>query len=178
MDICIVDEATQCTEPSTLLPLQLGVRSLVLVGDTHQLHGTVLSRQAASLGLNRSLFDRIQRAFEQPLQCPVYRLCRQYRMHPDICDWPNRYFYDGRLVTDAVAVDAAAQCPLRPYTVFSLPYTHDERINPMHEIRNEREADFIVRMLKALAPIVGATYSIGIITPYAQQQSELDRKLT
>lgn len=46
-DICIIDEATQCTEPATLLPLRFGINSLVLVGDTQQLPATILSRVIA-----------------------------------------------------------------------------------------------------------------------------------
>lgn len=41
--ICIIDEATQCTEPNTCVPLEFGVRSLVLVGDTKQLPAVVKS---------------------------------------------------------------------------------------------------------------------------------------
>lgn len=43
MDICIIDEATQCNEPTSLIPLQFGVKSLILVGDTKQLPSTVVS---------------------------------------------------------------------------------------------------------------------------------------
>lgn len=44
VDVCIIDEATQCCEPLSLIPLQFGVSSLVLVGDTRQLPATVLSQ--------------------------------------------------------------------------------------------------------------------------------------
>ena len=40
---CIVDEATQCCEPETLIPLILGVKNLILVGDPNQLPATVMS---------------------------------------------------------------------------------------------------------------------------------------
>lgn len=43
-DVCIIDEATQCTEPWTLMPLKFGINTLVLVGDTQQLPATVLSK--------------------------------------------------------------------------------------------------------------------------------------
>lgn len=177
MDVCIVDEATQCTEPSTLLPLQMGVRSLILVGDTRQLPGTVLSRQANELGLSKSLFDRIQSSFVKPEDSPVFRLTRQYRMHPDICTWPNRFFYAGRLQTDDVTTAIADQFPLRPYTIFSLGYRQVERTLPQHHMSNSNEADFIVRMLNVLGPQVGRTNTIGIITPYAGQRDELTQRL-
>lgn len=41
---CIVDEATQSQEVETLIPLMLGVKTLVLVGDSRQLPATVLSK--------------------------------------------------------------------------------------------------------------------------------------
>lgn len=40
---CIVDEATQCCEAETLIPLMLGVKSLILVGDPNQLPATIMS---------------------------------------------------------------------------------------------------------------------------------------
>lgn len=41
---CIVDEASQCTEPESLTPLILGVNKLVMVGDPEQLPATVCSK--------------------------------------------------------------------------------------------------------------------------------------
>lgn len=42
--VCIVDEATQCVEVETLIPLILGVKTLVLVGDPNQLPATIMSK--------------------------------------------------------------------------------------------------------------------------------------
>jgi hypothetical protein len=60
-DTAIVDEAAQTTEPSTLIPLRYGCRSLVLVGDPRQLPATVLSPRAERAGLGRSLRRRRSR---------------------------------------------------------------------------------------------------------------------
>lgn len=76
-DTAIVDEAAQSTEPSCLIPLRLGCRRLVLVGDPRQLPATVLSKSAAGAGLSRSLFERLERADHE-----VVMLTIQYRMHP------------------------------------------------------------------------------------------------
>ena len=46
---CIVDEATQSQELETLIPLMLGVNSLVLVGDAEQWPAAVLSKVRTSL---------------------------------------------------------------------------------------------------------------------------------
>ena len=50
-EVCIIDEAGQSTEPSTLIPLRYGCKRLVLVGDPRQLPPTVLSDAANQCGL-------------------------------------------------------------------------------------------------------------------------------
>jgi senataxin len=91
-DTAIVDEAAQTTEPSTLIPLRYGCRSLVLVGDPRQLPATVLSPRAERAGLGRSLFERLEGAGHE-----VVMLTVQYRMHPDIRVFPSETFYQGLL---------------------------------------------------------------------------------
>ena len=44
ISVCIIDEATQCTEAESIIPLLVGVETLILVGDTKQLPATILSR--------------------------------------------------------------------------------------------------------------------------------------
>jgi superfamily I DNA and/or RNA helicase len=41
---CILDEASQCTEPESITPLAFGITKLILIGDTKQLPATVLSK--------------------------------------------------------------------------------------------------------------------------------------
>ena len=72
-----------------------GVRSrrrAVLVGDPQQLPATVRSAKGRELDLERSLFERLQRA-----GVPVRMLAVQYRMHPCIRQFPSDHFYGGRL---------------------------------------------------------------------------------
>lgn len=42
-DVCFIDEASQCTEPWSLVPLQYNISSLILVGDSNQLSPVILS---------------------------------------------------------------------------------------------------------------------------------------
>lgn len=90
--IVLMDEATQATEPSSLVPIVKGCRQLVLVGDHQQLPPTVISRRAEEGGLNRSLFDRL-------LACGLdsIMLTTQYRMHPILREFPSARFYENRL---------------------------------------------------------------------------------
>ncbi|RCK63668.1 putative ATP-dependent RNA helicase ECM32 [Candida viswanathii] len=86
----ILDEATQSSEPSTLIPLSLpGVSKFVVVGDDKQL--TCMSEIPS---FSMSLFERmlLNGACAEPLV-----LDTQYRMHPDISEFPRLKFYDGSL---------------------------------------------------------------------------------
>jgi superfamily I DNA and/or RNA helicase len=58
-----MDEASQCVEPEALVPLQLGVCKLVMVGDHEQLKATVTSQRARQLDYNQSLFGRLVSTF-------------------------------------------------------------------------------------------------------------------
>ncbi|GIL89655.1 hypothetical protein Vretifemale_17450 [Volvox reticuliferus] len=60
--VVVLDEATQATEPHSVVPLLGQVRQVVLVGDPQQLPPTVKSQEAAELGLNIPLFERLQYA--------------------------------------------------------------------------------------------------------------------
>lgn len=37
ISVCVMDEASQCVEPESLIPLKLGFKKLVMVGDHEQL---------------------------------------------------------------------------------------------------------------------------------------------
>ena len=90
--VILMDEATQASEPSALVPITRGCRQLILVGDHKQLPPTVISREAERGGLGRSLFDRL-------IKCgmPTHMLTTQYRMHPTIREFPSARFYDNKL---------------------------------------------------------------------------------
>lgn len=94
-DVVIVDEASQGTEPAVLQALILARSKCVLVGDSKQLQPTILSTEASRCGLRRSLLVRMLACGHQS-----FLLRTQYRMHPDICAFPNAYFYDAKLETD------------------------------------------------------------------------------
>lgn len=163
-DICIMDEATQLTEPNTLLPLRLGLRAMVLVGDSRQRPCTAHSRLAGELGLDRSLFERMRSAFEPHTDaCPLFRLHRQYRMQAAICAWPNGVFYDNLMETDPCTAEAGEECLLRPYTLFGMR-------------RRQSANESIVRMLQVLGPYV-QHFSIGVITSFTRQRDELLEEL-
>ncbi|XP_053953084.1 uncharacterized protein LOC128859941 isoform X1 [Anastrepha ludens] len=193
-DVCIIDEATQCTEPWTLMPLKFGINALVLVGDTQQLPATVLSKKASDFGLGTSLFTRIQRCIESVnlKNVPnglnahektsvsnkndiIFSLRTQYRMHPEICKWPNSYFYKNQLIDDPKT--HKFKPVLKPFSILNLTYTQDENCL-RGQIVNELEAKFVARFVKTLDGYIPMKYNTyGVITPYAQQRGALEKAL-
>src|SRR5436190_9386449 len=89
----LLDEAGQCIEPLAwcIFPL---VEKIVLAGDHWQLPPTVLSYEAARLGLNRSILEVAIKNVE-----PVILLNTQYRMKQVIAGFSNNYFYNNELLS-------------------------------------------------------------------------------
>ncbi|TMW58507.1 hypothetical protein Poli38472_010066 [Pythium oligandrum] len=91
-DFCIVDEATQTTEPVVLGPLRCA-DTFVLVGDHYQLPPLVVNAQARREGMDMSLFRRLSEAHPEATQ----QLSYQYRMNSDIMLVANRLVYGDKL---------------------------------------------------------------------------------
>lgn len=89
----VIDEAGQCIEPLAwcIFPL---AQKYVLAGDHLQLPPTVLSNEAARLGLNQSILEKSITAVPS-----VYLLNTQYRMREAIAGFSGNYFYNGLLLT-------------------------------------------------------------------------------
>nr|CAD7400123.1 unnamed protein product [Timema cristinae] len=170
---CIIDESSKCCEPDILVPLLHNVKNLVLVGDTNQLQATVHSKIAKDLGYAISMFDRLNSSLSLLPSNPVMFLNEQFRMHPEICCWPNYYFYEGRL-TCAPFLHHQRITPLKPYLVLSLEYR--QGLSRGHS--NDGEADFVVEVASiALNTVSQHKLSVGIITPYNQQKETIQNKL-
>lgn len=171
----LMDEATQATEPTSLVPLVRQVRQLVLVGDHRQLPATVLSRRAEKGGLRRSLFERLIEAGIKPLM-----LQTQYRMHPALKDFPSGRFYDGRLENGVAADDRPAPAgflwPDWDAPVAFIPIDGVEQLDSEGTSKsNLDEAARVVTLVQdLLAPGDVNCRDIGIITPYNGQVRVLD----
>ncbi|XP_051154266.1 probable helicase senataxin isoform X2 [Leptopilina boulardi] len=172
--ICIVDEATQCSEPENLIPLMLGVKKLILVGDTNQLPATIISKKAKEMGLDQSLFSRIQKTFENyGEENPIIMLNMQYRMDYPILSWPNSYFYQGKLIDKA----NVKTVPYSSYRVLNLNSLQDE-----NKFANTDEAEFVSKVIYIMITSVDVysfkdTLQIGVITPYQNQRNVVLSKI-
>ncbi len=166
----LIDEATQATEPASLVPIVKGSRQIVLVGDHRQLPPTVISRRAGRGGLDRSLFERLVDMGITPVM-----LTTQYRMHPSISEFPNKQFYDGMLEDGVGEEDRDAPAgmlwPDWDSPLAFLPIDGEELLSPDGASKeNSVECSWVVKILIGLIEEGGLELSdIGIVTPYAGQ---------
>lgn len=89
-DVCVIDEGSQSTEPSSLIPI-VRSRKLIIAGDHKQLPPTVLSDE---LELKKTLFERMIR--EHPEFSKILQF--QYRMNEKIMEFSNEMFYENKLI--------------------------------------------------------------------------------
>lgn len=55
----LIDEATQAMEAECLIPIVMGAKQLVMVGDHCQLGPVIMCKRSAKAGLTQSLFERL-----------------------------------------------------------------------------------------------------------------------
>jgi superfamily I DNA and/or RNA helicase len=89
----VIDEAGQCIEPLAWCIFPLADK-IVLAGDHWQLPPTVISNEAARLGLNRSILETAIESVSD-----VFLLNTQYRMKEVIAGFSSNFFYAGLLKT-------------------------------------------------------------------------------
>lgn len=179
-DMVVIDEAAQASEVAVLPPLSLGAARCVLVGDPQQLPATVISKAAGTLLYSRSLFERFQLA-----GCPTLLLSVQYRMHPQIRDFPSRYFYQGRLTDSESIVNLPDEVYykdplLRPYLFYDITHGRESHRGGSVSYQNIHEAQFCLRLYEHLQKAVKSLglgkVSVGIITPYKLQLKCIQRE--
>jgi senataxin len=175
----IIDEAAQCVEMSSLIPLKYGCVKCIMVGDPKQLPPTVFSKEAARFQYEQSLFVRMQNNFANE----VHLLDTQYRMHPDISLFPSRTFYDG-LLKDGDGMAGLRVQPwhksalLAPYRFFDVKGRHSAAPKG-HSLINLAEIDIAMAIYTRLTkdfPDYNFSGQIGIITPYKSQLRALKER--
>ena len=196
--VVIIDEAGQCVEPSTLIPLRLGCVQCVMVGDQKQLSATIFSKELASKKFDRSLFERINEARLSTQSVGSVMLDTQYRMLPAISRFPSLKFYNG-LLKDGENVRAPGygpvflgapqkrnfcenstdHYPLKPFIFFDLLSSKDALSSEAQSRSNAEEARLCLQLVELLiseaARSKESVGSIGIITPYQEQLRDLTR---
>ncbi|MCJ1361384.1 hypothetical protein MMC16_000483 [Acarospora aff. strigata] len=202
--VLMIDEAGQSNELDNVIAMTMpSLRAVILTGDQKQLPPMVLSlmekRNPYAQQLDRSLFARlINRNF------PYSMLKTNYRMHPDIADFPNRLFYDGQF-TNAAKTTASTNVS-RTFVEFCqnsnlfrglLDGRGDSRrlflnvqgASKSHRgstsLHNLANVNVVLELISALLSYQPAdpdarrlkSSDIGVITPYKEEKQEIVRGL-
>ncbi|MGM0441715.1 MAG: IGHMBP2 family helicase [Elusimicrobiota bacterium] len=178
-DVCLIDEATQATEPATLIPL-LHAPKVIMAGDSKQLPPTILNQKAKEGGLEKTMFERLAQLYPENIK---QLLGIQYRMNREIMEFSNKKFYGGRLKADSRVAGHVLKkikdtdhllqkicTPEKPVIFIDLPGKSREIIPPGSTSKmNKKEARYIYKIIKYLTDSGFKTENIGVISPYDAQ---------
>ena len=184
--LTIVDEAGQSLEALIWTVVKFSTK-LLLAGDFQQLGPTVISTdEFVKQILGRSM---IQRIWNWGIG-PIKMLQTQYRMANPIAQWPNQYFYEGKLQTaPTVAHINVASLPrvmtsrlptLRNLLLVDTNGTQKEVCvnDGQHScIHNPQEAASVVKLAKQLVRSGVQSDMLGIIGFYSKQISTIESLL-
>jgi len=178
----IVDEAAACTEAELLVPLHMKPERLLLVGDPKQLPATGQSPHAIKFGFAQSLQERLM--YKNNIDYTILNV--QYRMRPEISQWPVAEFYNSQ-VQDGVNVKEdfyqsdVSLLTGNPYIWVQV--SGQEQKDKKMSTFNESEAEAVVALLLDMVDRYNLEDGfftpdrIRIITFYKAQQDYLRFKL-
>jgi predicted DNA helicase len=189
-DTALVDEATQTTIPSVLIPI-CKAKKFILAGDHKQLPPTVLSPNAKAL--SETLFEKLIQNYPQK----SVLLNIQYRMNEILMEFPNKEFYQGKLKTNErvkniTLKDLKIKKPnfgdfwdkiLDPENVvcFLDTLTSERKFERKKAGSTSKENPFEVEIVKTILEKMFKTgikkEFIGVITPYDDQLDLLRKSL-
>ena len=178
------DEASQALEAISWIPL-LKCKRVIFSGDHFQLPPVVKSIRAKQEGLAETMLDR---CIKHPTISTL--LTRQYRMHQNIMQFSNHYFYNNELEADATVKETLLSLN-EDIDILNIPVelidtagcSFDELQNPETlSLSNVGEANLVFKHLELLLQQYQYSgeeqkLSIGIISPYKEQIELLKEKL-
>lgn len=170
----LIDESMQATEPECMVPVVLGAKQLILVGDHCQLGPVVMCKKAARAGLSQSLFERLVVLGIRPLRLEV-----QYRMHPQLAQFPSNFFYEGSLQNGVFAderrmrgLDFPWPQPERPMLFYACQ-GQEEMAGSGTSYLNRTEAALVEKICTRFLRSGVKPQQVGVITPYEGQRAYL-----
>lgn len=181
-DVAIIDESSQATIPSCLIPISKS-KKFILAGDHKQLPPTILNLEAKEL--SETLFEKLILNFPKKSKL----LDIQYRMTESLMEFPNNEFYEGKIKSaEKVKKISLENLGLKK---ISFDKKLDKVFNPQKPIifidtlrcqekfenqkigstsrENYLEAKIVSDLVKKFLKIKAKKDWLGIITPYEDQ---------
>lgn len=170
-DVAIIDEASQATIPSILIPIAKAHR-FILAGDHKQLPPTIISDRAGAL--SKTLFEELIRMY--PFKSQLLNI--QYRMNSLLMKFPNEEFYNNGLKSDSSVDDINIKDILDSHQdeeallfidTSDISDNRERHLKDSKSIVNEIEAEIAIRIADDYLNDGVDEADIGIISPYADQ---------
>ena len=214
-DVAIIDEASQILEPQ-IIGILPEVEKFIMIGDHKQLPAIVLQNKIKSqlqdadlqaIGLtnrSNSFFERIFNICQQNNWHWAYdTLTHQGRMHVELADFPNRYFYEsvlkpartaqttaftlyGEIASQATTTNQtqskAIQAALLQKRLFFIPTlrVESDKSDKINTQEAELAASLVLQIIENYAK-GGKEFlpdkTVGIITPYRNQIAHIRNHL-
>jgi len=182
-DVAVIDEASQATIPSVLIPIAKA-KKFILAGDHKQLPPMILSEDAKEL--SETLFEKLIRLY--PSKAKMLEI--QYRMNERLMEFPSKEFYNGKIKAyDCVKNITLLDLGIR---VFHFGEPWDSILNPKEPLifvdtskhpekwerqrkgslsrENPLEAKLVKEIVQRLLRMGIKPELIGVITPYDDQR--------
>lgn len=192
-NIAIVDEASQATIPSVLIPIAKA-QKFVLAGDHKQLPPTIISSKAHEL--EDTLFEELINKYPDKSAL----LNTQYRMNQLLMEFPNSEFYNSKLdsaetvkdivITDIIEENKLSETekvkiedqllsdkqPLIFVDTSEIDKNGEKKLKDPKSIINLAEAETTLEIVDFYQKLGIDDKDIGIISPYADQVSLIKNK--
>lgn len=184
-DLVVIDECSQAVEAACWIPLLRAPRC-VLAGDHLQLPPTILSKEAASAGLETTLMERLLDLYGGKV---MRMLTTQYRMHQLIMQWSSDQLYEGKLTAhssvathllrDIEKVEETEETS-EPLLLIDTAGCQLYELDVPEEISkgNEGEADIVSSHVEKLIKLGLNQEEIAVIAPYNLQVELLRLRLS
>ena len=168
--IAIIDEASQATIPSTLIPINKAEK-FILIGDHKQLPPVVSSNNTKYL--SKSLFEELIEKYPQQSQ----ELLIQYRMNEILMTFPNKKFYGNKLKCSKLSKDNYMTTVLEKYDsssplifIDTSKYENNKEFSlDSHSYKNNLESEIVLEIINMYLDKKINPQDIGVISPYSKQ---------
>lgn len=168
--IAIIDEASQATIPSTLIPINKAEK-FILIGDHKQLPPVVSSNNTKYL--SKSLFEELIEKYPQQSQ----ELLIQYRMNEILMTFPNKKFYGNKLKCSELSKDNYMTTVLEKYDsssplifIDTSKYENNKEFSlDSHSYKNNLESEIVLEIINMYLDKKINPQDIGVISPYSKQ---------
>ncbi|KAI8540977.1 hypothetical protein RHMOL_Rhmol08G0027200 [Rhododendron molle] len=180
LELLVIDDAAQLKECESTIPLQLsGLRHAILIGDERQLSANVQYKICQPAGFGRSLFERLV-----ILGHKKHLLNVQYRMHPSISLFPNREFYESRILDGPNVKEQAYERRLLQGSMYGtysfINVSQGKEEYEKQSMKNMVEVAVVSEIVASLSKECVAAKQklrVGCLSPYQAQVLALRKKL-